>query len=231
MDLLAALQILYALFCLSCGLIILFRNWHYVGNKFFGLGYIIYAIPGFTLFTSHFNTTELFIKFSVKSMLICSAFAIVCLYLGVRTYFKGSFSLNAPLINRSFIGAFLFSLFTIFFPNSVEVITQNPVNSRLNIIIGLFILGWHLFYSIQSIQFLQGIKKSIKLESEKPLKRHLNLIILGFILSIIAILVYSANNFGESQLIDITFFILCCLDVTAIAIGLSGAHPHAGKPI
>ena len=164
-------------------------------------------------------------------MLICSAFAIVCLHLGVRTYFKGSFSLNAKLIQFSFIGAVIFSLSTIFYRGSVDVLSVNPVNSKLNLVIGLFILVWHLLFAIQSIRYLQKIKQSIQSDEEKALKPHLNLIILGFVLSIIAIVVYSANNFGESQLIDIIFFVLCCLDVIAIATGLSGAHPHAGKPV
>jgi hypothetical protein len=165
-----------------------------------------------------------YIIISVQAMVICSAFGIGFLFLGTRIYFRGSQNIRKHINYNTVIGATIISILTLVLPDPVVVITTSPVNSNLNSIIGLLILVWHVGYCFLAIIFLNRVRRSALESKDLKVVRQMDFIITGFVLSIIAIVIYAVGSFGTSTVTDIIFSFLILLDLISIAIGLFGRH-------
>ena len=190
------------------------------GNHFLGSGYLCYGFSSILLAVSHADPEPIIILVSVRVYTIGAMFGIVCLYFGTRIFFKGSNHISVGVIVFVMLFTLIVSLFQQFYPNMVVVISTNPVISNMNLVPGIILGLWHLSFCFLSIYYLNQVRRSAKEFGESNAIHKLNLIIIGFILSICALLVYAFSNFGNNSWADDIFVLLEVADLIFIWRGL-----------
>jgi hypothetical protein len=156
----------------------------------------------------------------MRVFILGATFGIVCLYLGARTFFHGSLHLRKPIIIFILILTIGYAIAVQLTPNLIIIISLDPVNSQLNLFIGILMFLWHMTFCLLCIRYLMQVRNSAKESKEYVLAKNIQYIIIGFYLSICAVITYGVGYFGEAGVTDYIFVSFELIDLLFIWRGL-----------
>jgi hypothetical protein len=216
------LQIIFVLIGFSCGVRILLRDSKFIGNLFYGIGYLVYGSSTVMMVISQLlPENDHLMIISVRIFMASTVIGVILLYLGCRTYFKGSLAFKKSWIIITFLAAGILVTITQSDPDLVVVISNYPWNATVDQTYGGLVILWHIVFVMFSLYYLNQLRKSVLESKDKLVLHKINLIITGYILSLVAVGIYIAGNFGASDITDIFYQFFLVLDFLAIWRGLS----------
>jgi hypothetical protein len=100
------------------------------------------------------------------------------------------------------------------------VISEYPVHSQLDPIVGILIGLWHLLFSGFSMYYILQVRNFARDNHDNKLIKNLNYILIGFVLSIIGLIIYGIGDFGMNELNTFIFSLIEIIDIIFIWLGL-----------